>query len=142
MYPFTSSLTWNPRPNLFSTSLALQSRQGKQRQLQPRAPRAIKGPLPVEPEPRGATVAFPVTSWQPFAQTRREQIQNLPPILSGCQFENLNKLSRHLLLKTTTDFCFPEHGWLRGFLNPETTEISSSAMRPSGLWHKGRVREQ
>lgn len=29
----------------------------------------------------------------------------------------------------------------RGFLDPKTAEIPSSAMRPPGLWHKGRTRE-
>lgn len=94
LYPFTSSLMWNLRPNLFSTSSSpFRGDKKNKGSFSSGASNKSKGHQSKSPE---GCVAFPVKSWQLlFALLRRADLA----VLSACQFENLNKLNRHWLLK-------------------------------------------
>lgn len=90
----SSSLMWNLRPNLFSTSSSpFRGDKKNKGSFSSGAPNKSKGHQSKSPE---GCVAFPVKSWQLlFALSRRADLA----VLSACQFENLNKLNRHWLLK-------------------------------------------
>lgn len=95
--PIHQLYVWNLRPNLFSTSSSpLRGDETNKGSFSSGAANKPKGHQSKSPE---GCVAFPVKSWQLlFSLSRRADLEP-PTMLSGCQFENLNKLNRHLLLK-------------------------------------------